>query len=209
MCVVIDFLTLSDCDTSHNFGCTALLHVIVRRAASFRWVAVTPEAIRFAPNTFSLRLPPSSASTKFLRRPMGSCFSKPTVDGPSPLNTRHIASQEPPKLQQQSGTKPGREQVIDDEPSYGRRRTQSNPHKIPPMNDVELPPLPRQRIRAKSSVASPSSSSRNPNPDHGQTSAGECDHDRTRGASLTMTRAFEDCSRTNRNEFSPPPAAQL
>ena len=140
---------------------------------------------------------------------MGSCFSKPTVNDSSPLDTRRTTSQGPSELQQQSGTKPGREQVFDDEPSHGRRRTQSNLHKVPPMNDVELPPLPPQRIGARSSVASPSSSSRNLNPNHRRTSTGECDHDRAHRALLTMTRALEDCSQTTWNEFSPQPAAQL
>lgn len=124
---------------------------------------------------------PSSTSTKSLRYPMGSCFSKHTVDETS-LDTRGVTPQEPVSSHQQTDTNPGREaaQVIE-VPSHGRlptrNRTQSTPHKVPPMNDVELPPLPRQtRARAKSYVTSPSSSSRGPNLDQRQTSA---EHSRT------------------------------
>jgi hypothetical protein len=106
---------------------------------------------------------------------MGSCFSKPTVDGPPSLDTRDVTPHEPSLSQQQSGAKPERKaaQFIE-EPSYGRRptrdRVQSTPHKVPPMNDVELP-LSLQRTRAKSTVASSSSNSRGPYPDQRQTSA--------------------------------------
>ena len=145
---------------------------------------------------------------------MGCCFSKPTVD-PSPLDTGDVISQEQSLSQLQRGAEPDREpvKITIDEPSYGQRRTRvrarSIPHKVPNVNDVEFHPTPRQRT--KSSIASPSSSSRNSNPDHRRTSTGECDHDRALGVSLTMTmtRALEDCSQTNWNGFSPPPAAQL
>ena len=122
------------------------------------------------------------------------------MDDPS-LDTRVVISQEPSLPQLQGDVEPGREpaQVTTDEPSYGRRRTRdrakSTPHKVSNVNDVEVHPIPRQRT--KSSITSPSSSSRNPNPDHRRTSTGECDHDGAHGASLTMTRALEDCSPTN------------
>ena len=128
---------------------------------------------------------------------MGSCFSKLTVDDPPSLNTRDVISQELSLSQLQAGAEPGSEpaQVTIDEPSYGRRRirdrAQSTPHKVPNMNDVEFRSTPRQRT--ESSFASPSSSSRNPNPDHRRTSTGECDPNRARGVSLTMTRELEDC----------------
>jgi hypothetical protein len=146
---------------------------------------------------------------------MGSCISKPTVDDTS-LDTRAVTPQESSSIQQQIGARPGREsaQVID-KPSYGRRptrdRAQSTPHKVPPMNGVELPPL-RQRTRAKSSVASSSSNSRGPNLDQRRTSGGECDHGWARGPSLTITRALEDCSQTNcqgLSHSSRPPTTRL
>ena len=143
---------------------------------------------------------------------MGICFSKLTVDDPLSQDTRDVTVQEPSLSQQRGGAEPGREpaQVTIEGPSCGRRRTcdraQSTPHKVPNVNGVEVP-TPRQRT--KSSIVSPSSSSRNPNPDHRRTGTGECDHDRAYGASLTMTRALEDCSQTTWNEFSPQPAAQL
>ena len=125
----------------------------------------------------------SSASTKLWHRPMGCCFSKPTVYGPPSLDARDVISQEPTLPQLQGGAEPGREpaQVTNDEPSYGRRRprdrAQSTPHQAH-VNGVEVP-IPR--LRAKSSIASPSSS-RNPNPDHRRTSTGKCDLGRARGS---------------------------
>jgi hypothetical protein len=119
---------------------------------------------------------------------MGSCVSKPTVDDTS-LDTRDVTPQESSSIQQQIDAKPGRgsAQVID-EPSYGRRptrdRAQSTPHKVPPMNGVELPPLP-QRTRAKSTVTSSSSNSRGPNLDQRRTSG---EHLRT-----TPRRTVKDC----------------
>ncbi|KAN0133594.1 hypothetical protein V8E53_008582 [Lactarius tabidus] len=99
------------------------------------------------------RLADHVASTT-LRRPMGSCFSKPTVDGPPSLDTRDVTPHEPSLSQQQSGAKPERKaaQFIE-EPSYGRRPTRD------------------RRTRAKSTVASSSSNSRGPYPDQRQTSA--------------------------------------
>jgi hypothetical protein len=143
---------------------------------------------------------------------MGSCFSKPTADDPPSLDTRDVISQEPSSSQPQRGARPEHElaQVIDESPYGGRRtrdRAHSTSHKAPPMNDVELPPLP-QRTRAKSSVDSSSSCGR-PNPDQRPTNAGECDHSWARGPSLTMTRALEDCSQTNCNESSRPPTTRL
>ena len=117
---------------------------------------------------------------------------------PRSLDTRDVISQEPSLPQLQGGAEPGREpaQVTIEEPSYGRRRArdrvQSTPHKVSNMNDVAFPPTPRQRT--KSSFASPSSSSRNPNLDHRRTSTGECDPNRACRVSLTMARALEDCS---------------
>jgi hypothetical protein len=112
---------------------------------------------------------------------MGTCFSKPTEDETPSLGTRDVTSQEPSSSQQQRGANPGRDPAhVTDVSSYGRRpirdRSQSSPHKVPPMNDMESPPLPRQRTRAKSSVALSSNSNRGPNLDQRQTSAGECDH---------------------------------
>ena len=145
---------------------------------------------------------------------MGTCISKPTVDDTPSLGTRDVTSQESTSPQQQRVANPGREsnQVMD-VPSYGRPptrdRAQSTPHKVRRINDVEMPPLPRQRTRAKSSVASSSSSPRNPNPDHKQTNAGECDDCRARVPSLTMTRALKDCSQTKCNGLSRPQATQF
>ena len=145
---------------------------------------------------------------------MGTCFSKPTEIETTSPDARALTLQQPSSTQHQRVANPGREstQVID-VPSYGRRstrdRTQSTPYRVRPMNNVEFPPLPRQRTRAKSSVASPSNSSRSPNPDVRHTSAGECEHDRSRGPSLTVTRALKSCSRANCNGFSAPPAARL
>ncbi|KAN0135836.1 hypothetical protein V8E53_006288 [Lactarius tabidus] len=107
--------------------------------------------------------------------------SKPTEDETPSLGTRDIKSQELSSSQQRAAN-PGRDpaHVIDVSSSYRRRpirdRVQSSPHKMPPMNDMESPPLPRQRTRAKSSVALSSSSNRGPNLDQRQTSA---EHTRT------------------------------
>ena len=120
------------------------------------------------------------------------------MDDPPSLDTRDVISQELSLSQLQAGAEPGREptQVTIDEPLYGRRRirdrAQSTPHKVPNTNDVEFRSTPRQRT--KSSFASPSSSSRNPNLDHRRTSTGECDPNRACRVSLTMARALEDCS---------------
>ena len=145
---------------------------------------------------------------------MGTCISKPTVDDMPSLGTGDVTSQESTSPQQQRVANPGREsnQGIDVS-SYGRPptrdRAQSTPHKVRRMNDVEMPPLPRQRTRAKSSVAWPSSSPRNTNPDYKQTNAGKCDARGARVPSLTMTRALKDYSQTKCNGLSRPPATQL
>ena len=168
--------------------------------------------IRRSPTTLSLSSLSLQCSTKVLHRPMGSCFSKPTVADSTSLGTRNVILQEPSLSRLQDDAEPGRELAqATIEPSYRRRRTHdrvhSTPHEVRNVNGVEFHPTPRQRT--KSSIASPSSSSRNPNPDHRQTGTGGCDNDRVHAASLTMTRALEDCSQTNWNEFSPQPAAQL
>lgn len=135
-------------------------------------------------------------------------------DTPS-LDTRGVTSQEPTSSQHENVANPESTQV-NDVLSYGRRpvrdRAQSTPHKIRPMNGVDMPPFPRQRTRANSSIASPSGNTKNPNPDDRRTNAGECDDRRIRVPSLTitiMTRALKDCSQTSCNGLSRPPAARL
>ena len=54
---------------------------------------------------------------------------------------------------------------------------------------LELPSSSPHGTRAELSVASPYSS-KGPNREQRQTGAGECDHDRARVLSLTMTRAL-------------------
>jgi hypothetical protein len=95
------------------------------------------------------------------------------------------------------------------ESSYARPRVKSAPQKVPALMDKEdAPPLPhpRQRCRAKSSTAS---SSRSPNSDHRQMSAGEHDDDRTRAPSLTMIRTLEGISQTTGHELSRPASTQF
>lgn len=125
------------------------------------------------------------------------------MDETPSLDARDVTSPESSSIQQQSGANPGRQPAhVIDVPSHGRQRTperaHSTPHKVPPMNDVELFPLARlgQRTRAKSTVAEPSSS-RGLNLDQQQTSTGECGHGRVRIHSLTITRALKYCSRTS------------
>src|ERR1700677_5330064 len=87
------------------------------------------------------------------------------------------------------------------ESSYARPRVKSAPQKVQAMKDKEeAPPLPHpgQRSRAKSSTAS---SSRSPNSDHRQTSAGEHDDGRTRVPSLTMIRTLGGISQTTDHEL--------
>jgi hypothetical protein len=94
--------------------------------------------------------------------------------------------------------------------SYARPRVKSAPQKVPAMMVKEdAPPLPHpagQRSRAKSSTAS---SSRSPNSDHRQTSAGEHNGGRDRVPSLTTIRALEGISQTTDNELSRPAATQF
>lgn len=126
-----------------------------------------------------------------LRRPMGNCCSSSSPDDPLPIVTREVASQEPSRIappvsrpssrpsSRHGGTIPGHESPQGGGvPSSGRRpareRVHSSPapQKAPSMKDVQLPPLPTQRSRAKSSIGP---SSRGSNSDHRQASAGECD----------------------------------
>jgi hypothetical protein len=98
------------------------------------------------------------------------------------------------------------------ESSYTRPRVKSAPQKVSAMKVMvieDAPPLPHpagQRSRAKSSTAS---SSRCPNSDHRQTSAGEHDDGRTRVPSLTMIRTLEGISQTTDHELSCPAATQF
>lgn len=129
--------------------------------------------------------------------PMGACCSK----GESPAETRELAPHpqsqpNPPVIDQpvvelppsrprsrqselppsrprsrQSSIKHVRESPqVERTSSHQRSRARSAPQK--PQRE-EAPPLPSERPRVKSSVAS---SSRNPSLDHSQTSAGERDH---------------------------------
>src|SRR6266702_448456 len=118
------------------------------------------------------------ASTKSLRRPMGGCCSTPTVDDTAaPMATREVTSQEPSSSvmpqgvgaprpsSQKSGTKPGGHESpqVGGVSLHERPRVKSAPQKVQPMKDREnLPPLPSQRSRAKSSVAPSSRSPSSP-----------------------------------------------
>jgi hypothetical protein len=146
-----------------------------------------------------------------LRRPMGCFSSKPTREDPPPVATRGVTSQVqssqvvPPVAEiprpssRQSGPKPGHESPqgggvpSSGRPARDRGRVQSTPgpQKAPSMKDVDLPPIPLPRSRAKSSAAP---SSRGPSSDHKQASAGECDHFWIRVPSLTMIRALKGIS---------------
>ena len=82
------------------------------------------------------------------------------------------------------------------EPRYERPRVKSAPQppqKLHAIKMEEVPPLPLpvQRSRAKSSTAS---SSRSPNSDHRQTSAGEHEDSQTRVLYLTMIRKLKGIS---------------
>jgi hypothetical protein len=96
------------------------------------------------------------------------------------------------------------------ESSYTRPRVKSAPQKVPTMKVMEdAPPLPHpagQRSRAKSSTAS---SSRSPNSDHRQTSAGEHNDGRTCEPSLTMIRTLKGNPQTTDHELSRPAATQF
>ena len=65
----------------------------------------------------------------------------------------------------------------------------SKPTVDDPSAHIKLPSLPRHGTKEKSPVASPYSS-KGPNQDQTQTGTGECDHDKARVPSLTMTRAL-------------------
>lgn len=110
---------------------------------------------------------------------MGNCCSNtadPVDDGEVTLQEQVTPVVPPvvvevpgPSSQQQGGRKPPRESPqVGGASSYDRPRVKSAPQKVRPMNDREPPPLPSQRSRSKSHVASSGGS---PSSDHRQTSA--------------------------------------
>ena len=125
---------------------------------------------------------------------MGCFSSKPAVD-PPPVATiaRGVPSQPhsppvvppvteiPPRPSSRQSTRSRRVSTQGGgEPQPGRRtprdRAHSNPQRVPSMIDVELPPMPLPRTRAKPSA--PPSSRGGSSSEHRQASAGECTLDR-------------------------------
>ena len=152
------------------------------------------------------------------RHPMGNRFGKLFTNRQPPVVSRGVTSQKqspqvlplvvevPRPSSRQSGARPRHELPQGGgELSHGRRsardRVHSNPQRVPSMKDVEFPPLPPPRTRAKSSVGQ---SSRVPSSYGRQASAGECDNGWIRVLSLTTTRALKGTSKPTEHEVSRP-----